>query len=415
MAYRAGSLPIGAVITDAAGAIVGRGRNRIFEAARTNDDAGAAERCLFGHRLAHAEMNVLLDVVDGAVGLQGCTLYTTLEPCALCIGAIRMVRVQQVHYAARDPAAGSLALRGATDFMRRGAIHVQRLAAPELEAVLVAMQVEALLRIDARTQQQPWFRHWESALGTGVALGRELFASGVLQRLAACPETTMAHVLETLAAQVEGAGANGAHDAPPPVDPLDGATTSRPLVLLVTGAPASGKSSLAPPLAARLGLPLLSKDLYKESLFESLGWSDRDWSPRLGAASMQLLYRSAEAVLRAGQSVALECNFYARWDTPKLHALAERFGCTFIQVLCTAPGPVLVERFRERVASGARHPGHDDATSLEQMLQRLLDERWAALELAGPVFVVNTSAGPIDIDGLAAAIEAARCTQRVEV
>src|SRR6185503_3116115 len=68
-AYRAGSLPIGAVVLDTSGHIVGRGRNRIFEVAAELPDS----RCLFGHRLAHAEINALLGVDHAAVRIQECT------------------------------------------------------------------------------------------------------------------------------------------------------------------------------------------------------------------------------------------------------------------------------------------------------------------------------------------------------
>ena len=80
-------------------------------------------------------------------------------------------------------------------------------------------------------------------------------------------------------------------------------------MLIVTGPPASGKTTIGRPLARALALPFLSKDLFKESLFDSLGGSDREWSRRIGLASTQLLFRCAEALLEAGHSCALESNF----------------------------------------------------------------------------------------------------------
>src|SRR5579884_1470721 len=100
-----------------------------------------------------------------------------------------------------------------------------------------------------------------------------------------------------------------------------------PLALIITGPPASGKTTLGRQVARGLGLPYLSKDLFKETLFDSLGWHDRDWSRRLGGASMALLFRSAEALLEAGQSLALESAFYLAWDTPQLRALGDRYPC----------------------------------------------------------------------------------------
>jgi predicted kinase len=175
--------------------------------------------------------------------------------------------------------------------------------------------------------------------------------------------------------------------------------TSGPLVLIITGAPASGKSTLGPRLASALGLPYLSKDLFKESLFETLGVADRAWSQRLGVASIQLLFKSTAALLEAGQSLAVESNFQTRLSTPEFQGFAERFGCRFIQVVCTASGPTLVERFERRVVSGERHPGHADAETLAEWRTALLAQHWEALDLPGPVLTVNTE-GTVDVEAL---------------
>ncbi len=84
-----------------------------------------------------------------------------------------------------------------------------------------------------------------------------------------------------------------------------------PLVIVVNGLPATGKTTLARRLATDLHLPLLAKDVIKETLFETLGWSDRAWSRRLGAATMALLYKLLEEQLRAGRPCIVECNFYS--------------------------------------------------------------------------------------------------------
>ncbi len=97
-AFRAGSIPVGAVVTDEEGVIVARGRNRIFE-----DEAPRGQ--LAGSFLAHAEMNALAGL-DPVRRYGHHILYTTLEPCALCVGAGIMVMIGGVRFASNDVYAG---------------------------------------------------------------------------------------------------------------------------------------------------------------------------------------------------------------------------------------------------------------------------------------------------------------------
>jgi len=93
LAAEAGEVPIGAVVVQA-GAIIARGQNRVL---RDLDPT------------AHAEI-VALRAAALAVGnyrLNGCTLYVTLEPCAMCAGAMIHARIDKLVFAAEDPKAGA--------------------------------------------------------------------------------------------------------------------------------------------------------------------------------------------------------------------------------------------------------------------------------------------------------------------
>lgn len=90
----AGSPAVGAVVVDAAGAVVARGRSRRGE----ND---AVPNQLSGSRMAHAEINALAGLtVDHHHGLR---LLVTLEPCLLCAAATAIGHVTQVEFAGEDP------------------------------------------------------------------------------------------------------------------------------------------------------------------------------------------------------------------------------------------------------------------------------------------------------------------------
>ena len=98
-AFGAGTIPVGAVVTAADGSILALGRNRIFA-----DSAPAGQ--LFGTRLAHAEINALAQL-PAERRYADCTLWTTLEPCAQCIGAAWIGTIGRLVYAAADFYGGS--------------------------------------------------------------------------------------------------------------------------------------------------------------------------------------------------------------------------------------------------------------------------------------------------------------------
>jgi tRNA(adenine34) deaminase len=173
IAYCAGSLPIGAVVTDAAGKIIVRGRNRIFE-------RRAEEGQVHGHRLAHAELNALLNLED-QIDPTVCALYSTTEPCPLCAGAICMSGVRSVKYAACDPTAGGIDLLEATPFLRSRQISVIGPEWKEFEAVLVALRVEQRYRKGKGAGII--VQALEARVPAGARLGARLFESETLQRM----------------------------------------------------------------------------------------------------------------------------------------------------------------------------------------------------------------------------------------
>jgi tRNA(Arg) A34 adenosine deaminase TadA len=98
-AYRAGTIPTGAVVTDGTGQIVARGRSRVH-------DREAPPGRLCDSPLAHAEIDALLGLSPEA-RYEDHTLWTTLEPCLLCIGAAVTACVGALRWASPDPYAGA--------------------------------------------------------------------------------------------------------------------------------------------------------------------------------------------------------------------------------------------------------------------------------------------------------------------
>jgi tRNA(adenine34) deaminase len=88
-------VPVGALVLDAQGIVLGRGHN---------------ERELSGDPTAHAEILALRRAAQqrGHWRLDDCTLFVTLEPCAMCAGAMVNARLGRLVYGARDPKAGAI-------------------------------------------------------------------------------------------------------------------------------------------------------------------------------------------------------------------------------------------------------------------------------------------------------------------
>jgi len=90
----AGEAPVGCIVVDSSGNVIGRGRNR-------REKTKSA--------LAHAEIEAIENAckITGDWRLDGCSIYVTLEPCPMCAGAVIMSRIGRLYYGARDELTGS--------------------------------------------------------------------------------------------------------------------------------------------------------------------------------------------------------------------------------------------------------------------------------------------------------------------
>lgn len=168
-----------------------------------------------------------------------------------------------------------------------------------------------------------------------------------------------------------------------------------PRLIVVTGPPGAGKTTIAGVLRDRLALPLISKDAIKETLGDALEFDgDRHESRRLGVATFRIQYAVVSELLAAGVSLIAEGNFRAEWfQTPPRARVT--------QVHVTAAPGTLRERLLERDAH--RHRVHYDREAADEVAAAAAAGEWGPLPLHGELLEIDTTVWP-DLGEVLAAI-----------
>jgi len=173
---------------------------------------------------------------------------------------------------------------------------------------------------------------------------------------------------------------------------LDQAVT----IIAVAGIPGSGKTTLARSLGSAMGLPVVSKDVIKESLMDTLGTGDSKWASTLSRAAHGVMYQLVEDL--AGD-VILEAHFHAGVAESALEALGEGL----IQAYRMCPVEIAWERYRLHRDDPDRHPRHLPEHQDERATAGWRKRPPQPLDLDAPLVEVDTTV-PVDIESVADAV-----------
>lgn len=127
--------------------------------------------------------------------------------------------------------------------------------------------------------------------------------------------------------------------------------------ILISGLPASGKTSFAKALHERLNIPIISKDELKEIMFDAIGFRTREEKLTLGLASTNLAYYFVEKMMDLNFPFIIDNNF-ENSSRQNIEELLIKHNYNAITVMFNGDISKIYERFIERDKSPVRHRGH---------------------------------------------------------
>jgi tRNA(adenine34) deaminase len=172
--FKLSTTPIGCVIQNENDKTVAIGKIMIH----TNENNGMK---LFDTKLAHAEINAILLLNENEhPNISKYTLYTTMEPCVLCFGALVMGNLKYLKYAARDTFGGATSINMTHEFTKRKNINITR-PIKELEHLQIIIESYYKLKKN-RSSGKMQIQEYTKYCAKGMEIAYKLFENKILDR-----------------------------------------------------------------------------------------------------------------------------------------------------------------------------------------------------------------------------------------
>lgn len=125
-------------------------------------------------------------------------------------------------------------------------------------------------------------------------------------------------------------------------------------LIIVTGAPASGKSSIAEAVGKKLGIDVISKDGFKIELFEKYGFTNHTEKKKLSLKGEKIMYETIERYIMQNSDLIVDNNF-KHFNVVRDIMERTNAGVDIRCVYCAADYNILAKRYNDRISSGNRH------------------------------------------------------------
>ncbi|MFZ2189059.1 MAG: AAA family ATPase [Candidatus Moraniibacteriota bacterium] len=172
------------------------------------------------------------------------------------------------------------------------------------------------------------------------------------------------------------------------------------VLILVSGLPATGKTTLSKKISEEFNIPLASADAIKETIWSTLGHDfDFEFNDKIGRTTFELLFYFIEASLSKGKSLVVEAHFNPERNNLRINELKKKFGTKLVQIYCDCETEALRKRFKERTKKDSYHAGHKHTIELygEGRILNSLGNKNKRLEIDGATYELDTT-NPEKID-----------------
>ena len=155
-------------------------------------------------------------------------------------------------------------------------------------------------------------------------------------------------------------------------------------LIIITGAPGAGKTTVAEALKEELGWPLVAKDDIKDHFFEEIEYQGRDFNAKLGNVARSLIVYFSNFLADLDTNFIIEGNFAKDDFSTVFNGLSEEYGLRLYQVFCTGEPETIKKRYDDRHSGGNRSSGHDPVITIE-------DVQWfnQPLDIRGDLYTVK--------------------------
>ena len=183
----------------------------------------------------------------------------------------------------------------------------------------------------------------------------------------------------------------------------------KPTLIIISGHPGTGKTTLSKKVSDKLNLPLIGMDAIKEVMWDTMGHEfDFEFSDKIGKTAFELVFHFIEAFLSKGISLVVEAHFSAERNNDRFNELKKKFNVNLVQIYCNCETEALRKRFKERMTKDSYHNGHKHVIKLygeDRILNSLGTKYRTRLDINAATCDLDTTIpGAIDYEKLFAFI-----------